>query len=158
MLSLLLASSLYATAVPVNHTFGINYDNSTYTTVIPAADTRTIWNLIWSCSTIIFSCTWVAIHPNIPDPNDSTFKVKLKIFIVAVLAPEWIVMWAIRQFLKARMVRDVYNDSVAKSSGEIQVHSRGNVVILIHHKQKNGHLPMDFTCAWVASYCIRRDI
>ena len=30
---------------------------------------RTIWNIIWSCLVTIFSCTWVAVHPNVPCPK-----------------------------------------------------------------------------------------
>ena len=30
---------------------------------------RTIWNITWGCLTTIFSCAWVAVHPNIPCPR-----------------------------------------------------------------------------------------
>ena len=30
---------------------------------------RSIWNIIWSCIVMIFSCTWVAVHPNVPCPK-----------------------------------------------------------------------------------------
>ena len=28
-----------------------------------------IWNIIWSCLVMIFSCTQVAVHPNVPCPK-----------------------------------------------------------------------------------------
>ena len=35
---------------------------------------HTIWNIVWSCLITIFSCTWVAIHPNIPCPKKREAK------------------------------------------------------------------------------------
>ena len=71
------------------------------------AHCRSIWNIIWSCLVTIFSCTWVAVHPNIPCPKKqnpviSFAEHRLPLFICALLVPEYILAWAIRQFLKAR--------------------------------------------------------
>ena len=68
---------------------------------------RTVWNIIWSCLTTIFSCTWVAIHPNIPCPRKQNPVVsfaehRLPLFVCALLVPEYILAWAIRQFWSAR--------------------------------------------------------
>ena len=79
---------------------------------------RTIWNIVWSCLATIFSCTWVAIHPNIQRPETGEAKswirrciwnplwllveYRLPLFICALLLPEYVLAWAIRQFLSAR--------------------------------------------------------
>ena len=81
---------------------------------------RTIWNIVWSCLATIFSCTWVAVHPNIPCPKTreangwierciwnpllSFAEHRLPLFVCALLVPEYILAWAIRQFLKARKI------------------------------------------------------
>ena len=81
---------------------------------------RTIWNIVWSCLVTIFSCTWVAIHPNIPCPKGrkantciqrwvwnpllSFAEHRLPLFICALLVPEYVLAWAIRQFLVARQI------------------------------------------------------
>ena len=79
---------------------------------------RTIWNIVWSCLATIFSCTWVAIHPNIPCPKTreekgwrrvwnplcSFAKYRLSLFICALLLPEYVLAWAIRQFLSAQKI------------------------------------------------------
>ena len=81
---------------------------------------RTIWNIVWSCLVTIFSCTWVAIHPNIPCPKTreansrieswiwnpllSFAEHRLPLFVCALLVPEYVLAWAIRQFLKARKI------------------------------------------------------
>ena len=81
---------------------------------------RTIWNIIWSCIVTIFSCTWVAVHPNIPCPKKregknrfqrwiwnpilSFAEHRLPLFVCALLVPEYILAWAIRQYLRARKI------------------------------------------------------
>lgn len=88
---------------------------------------RTIWNIVWSCLVTIFSCTWVAVHPNIPCPKKRQSKNcfqrwiwnplrsfashRLPLFVCALLVPEYILAWAIRQYLEARVI-------VKESKGE----------------------------------------
>ena len=57
----------------------------------------------------IFSCTWVAVHPNVPcpvkrNPIISFAGHRLPLFICALLVPEFVLAWAIRQFLRAREI------------------------------------------------------
>ena len=81
---------------------------------------RTIWNIVWSCLVTIFSCSWVAVHPNIPCPKTrkangwierciwnpllSFAEHRLPLFICALLVPEYVLAWAIRQFFRAREI------------------------------------------------------
>ena len=81
---------------------------------------RSIWNIIWSCIVTIFSCTWVAVHPNVPCPKKreeknrfqrwirnplmSFVEHRLLLFVCALLVPEYVLAWAIRQYLKAREI------------------------------------------------------
>jgi hypothetical protein len=83
-------------------------------------NSRTLLGIIWSCITTIFLCTWVAIHPNLPRPIDTTgntsfwrrrahqiscfFRDKVVMFICALLVPEYILAWAIRQFIAATRI------------------------------------------------------
>jgi hypothetical protein len=74
---------------------------------------------MWSCFSTIILCTWIAVHPNIPEPIDAQHMGFLKrrwytlknfvserilLFIVALLVPEYILAWAIRQRLAAGAV------------------------------------------------------
>ena len=71
---------------------------------IPAGD-RTVWGILWSSLTTLFACTWVACHPNIPGLDETWLQRKarrLRLFVIALLAPEVVVMCAIRQFFAAR--------------------------------------------------------
>ena len=66
---------------------------------------RTIWNIIWSCLVTIFGCTWVAVHPNIPQAEEKWFTAvlrRLQIMVMALIAPELVISWAMRQWLAAR--------------------------------------------------------
>src|ERR1700761_9851189 len=66
----------------------------------PASD-RTIWNIIWSSITTLFACTWIAWHPNIPGLDETWLQKKarrVKVFTIALLAPEVVVVCAMRQF------------------------------------------------------------
>ena len=70
---------------------------------------RTIWNIVWSCLMTIFSCTWVAIHPNVPCPKNRNPIIsfaghRLPLSICALLVPEFVLAWAIRQFLRAQEI------------------------------------------------------
>ena len=72
---------------------------------------RTTWNIVWSSLLTIFACTWLAIHPNIPAPNDSFIRVKLRRMLlmgVGLLAPELIILWAMRQQAIARHLAELY--------------------------------------------------
>jgi hypothetical protein len=83
--------------------------------------TRSLWNIIWSCLSTIFLCTWVSLHPNISStpekPGLSRFErwirkpmvelltYKLPLFLWALLVPEYILAWAIRQYIMAGKVQ-----------------------------------------------------
>lgn len=81
--------------------------NSTSPTCTDLMTCRTIENIIWNCLATIFACTWVALHPNVPSLDDSQVKVVVqltKLMVLALIAPEGIILWAMRQWLVARNI------------------------------------------------------
>ena len=78
---------------------------------------RSIWNIVWSYLVTIFSCTWIAVYPNVPCPKKraangwierclwnpliSFAEHRLPLFVCVLLVPEYVLAWAIRQFLRA---------------------------------------------------------
>ncbi|KAJ7046350.1 hypothetical protein C8F04DRAFT_884232, partial [Mycena alexandri] len=53
----------------------------------------------------IFACTWVSVHPNVPPPAQSQISLlwrRLRMMLIAVIAPELVVGFAARQFLVSR--------------------------------------------------------
>ncbi|KAJ7362381.1 hypothetical protein DFH08DRAFT_1024521, partial [Mycena albidolilacea] len=65
---------------------------------------RRLFDTVWGCATTIFTATWVLVHPNVPPPNQSWLALlwrRLKMMLVAVIAPEVMVGFAARQFVIA---------------------------------------------------------
>lgn len=80
---------------------------------------RTVWTIVWSCLLTIFACTWTAVHPNIPGPADSGWarlKRRIVVMIYAMIAPEMIATWAMRQYFGARLIMNDYNNTFATST------------------------------------------
>ncbi|KAF8641289.1 hypothetical protein AX16_010068 [Volvariella volvacea WC 439] len=69
--------------------------------------TRTILDILYSCIGVILLCTYISMHHNIPDQDDSWAKVmwsKFRTMLYALMAPEMVIMWAIRQWIMARKI------------------------------------------------------
>ncbi|KAF8998976.1 hypothetical protein BDQ17DRAFT_1247126 [Cyathus striatus] len=68
---------------------------------------RTVLDIVWSCLSTLFLCTWASIHPNAPDPAEEDWKAiwrRFKIMYASLMAPELALTWAVRQFLGARKI------------------------------------------------------
>ncbi|KAF8645313.1 hypothetical protein AX16_007910 [Volvariella volvacea WC 439] len=71
--------------------------------------TRTIFDILNSCIGVILLCTYISMHHNIPDQNDSRARVawlKLRTTLYALIAPEVVIMWAIRQRIMAGRIAE----------------------------------------------------
>jgi hypothetical protein len=92
--------------------------STTLAACICPADQRTIWNILWSCLATLFACSWVSVHPNIPAPNQSSWRIflrRLELMFWAVIGPEIIITWAYRQWSGARHLEKVYKGELSKS-------------------------------------------
>ncbi|KAG2357301.1 hypothetical protein BDR07DRAFT_1420831 [Suillus spraguei] len=77
------------------------------TTTTTSDSFKTLWSIVSSSVLTLFACVYSAIHANIPSPKDSPNNIilrRLGIMIMALIAPELIVTWAMRQWLSARQV------------------------------------------------------
>jgi hypothetical protein len=69
------------------------------------SNSRSLFNIVWGCLTTLFACTWISVHPNVPPPLESRLVRlgrRLKMMLIAIVAPEIMVGFAARQFLAAR--------------------------------------------------------
>lgn len=93
---------------------------------------RATLEVIWSCLATTISCTWVAIHPNIPffdHPNRgrglrlTTNRVLCRLFLMlqALLFPEVIVTWAYRQYLASGEMSRGFDDALASSNSSSEL-------------------------------------
>ncbi|KAF7344228.1 hypothetical protein MVEN_01713700 [Mycena venus] len=77
---------------------------------------RTLFDIVWGCFATIFACTWVSIHSNVPPPNQSPSAPlwrKLRMMLIAIIAPELMVGFAARQFFVSRWYARKYDISKA---------------------------------------------
>lgn len=80
---------------------------------------RGVNDLIISCFAVIFACTWTAIHPNIPAVTDcwwTRFKRQMTTMGCALIAPELVTIWALRQHTAAREIVTEYNREILKGN------------------------------------------
>ena len=91
---------------PLSHDL---YARSNFTTPmlgwVSQPDTRGTLDIVWSCASTIFVCAWVMLHLNVPAQKDSQivrFTRKVKWFIVTLVQPEMILMFAFGQWSSAR--------------------------------------------------------
>lgn len=82
---------------------------------------RSLVSIVTSCLATIFASVWVAVHPNISGPKQSWIARKfesLKVVVVTLLVPEWVLAWAIRQFLQALHYAKMLEDARVEAAEE----------------------------------------
>ncbi|KAF5318120.1 hypothetical protein D9619_012245 [Psilocybe cf. subviscida] len=99
-------------------------DNVTFESIMPnvsaalatSPNDRSVTDIIWSCLATVFACTWVSVHPNIPHPDATDWQIRRHralLMLCGLVAPELIVLWALRQWMSARyIVRQMKEGSV----------------------------------------------
>ncbi|PPQ95758.1 hypothetical protein CVT26_015845 [Gymnopilus dilepis] len=127
LLSLLLLSPRIA-AFPVNTTIA-ELQQSRVDLVAEAAanhlQSRSIWDILWSCLATIFVCSWVSVHPNIPPVEEGFWKVflrRLELMMWSIVAPTMMILWAARQWIAAKTLTKMYQDRFP-NSGWTKTHS-----------------------------------
>ncbi|KAJ7032379.1 hypothetical protein C8F04DRAFT_918446, partial [Mycena alexandri] len=68
---------------------------------------RTLFDIVWGCLITTFTCTWLALHQNVPDPKLGSFSLllrKLRMMLVMIIAPEFIMQFAARQLVSALLI------------------------------------------------------
>ncbi|KAI0973801.1 hypothetical protein F4678DRAFT_425898 [Xylaria arbuscula] len=66
---------------------------------------RGSYDILWTCIVTIFICTYTLLCLNVPAPNDSFFRIvrrRIKWMIIAILAPEIVLTFAVGQWSRAR--------------------------------------------------------
>ncbi|KAF8637194.1 hypothetical protein AX16_010853 [Volvariella volvacea WC 439] len=117
---------------------------------------RTIFDILYSCIGVILLCTYISMHHNIPDQGDSWAKVtwmKIRTTIYALLAPEMVILWAIRQRIMAEKIAESNKHRgwtrthgfFVQMGGLVQLQSDSTYKVLCHEKHIKGtkipHIP-----------------
>lgn len=123
MIGLLMFSSLTSGA-PFTSTYTLQPGHDIQARDSPdSANSRTTQGIVWSCIVTIFACTWVTIHPNLPDPRYSKwsqFKQRTAMMMLTIFAPEFILIWALRQRMGARSIMKEYNKTILEGKFQAQ--------------------------------------
>ncbi|KAK7024604.1 hypothetical protein VNI00_016165 [Paramarasmius palmivorus] len=114
---------LYAVARPIASGLSASTNSTSFDPItgecININGCRTTTGILWSCLSVIFICTWVAIHPNIPTVQDKQGKPwhpaallyqKVELMVVALLAPEFMILWAMRQRKQAKKIQERFKE------------------------------------------------
>ena len=73
---------------------------------------RTLFNIVLGCASTIVISTWRSVHPNIPPQQSYLRRIfrKLDLLICTIIAPEILPLWALKQWIAATRVADIYNN------------------------------------------------
>ena len=117
------ASGFYTHATPLTTLLAESSINLNTTVLdLPAcicpADQRSLLDILWACLATLFACAWVSVHPNIPGPNESSWRIylrRLELMFWTVIGPEFIISWAFRQWLGARELEKRYKGDLSNA-------------------------------------------
>lgn len=102
---------------------------------------RTKSGIIWSCLVTIFSCTWIAVHPNIPSPEMTqctNLLYRVRLMGIALIMPEVVIIWAMRQWVAAYKLGYKHRDCVFIFL-RIEACCEANGVLSLAHKWTQAH-------------------
>ena len=75
-------------------------------------NSRSAWDILWSCLSTIFACTWTLLHMDVPPRNMSIARCtvsKIREWVLAILAPEVTFLRATGQLADAKTLQKVCN-------------------------------------------------
>ncbi|EAU83650.2 hypothetical protein CC1G_05554 [Coprinopsis cinerea okayama7 len=76
---------------------------------------RSRMDILWSCLSVIFACTWLSVHPNVCEAPSTWFRrtiLRGKLMLIAIESPEVILLLSIRQWLGARRITRLFQQHV----------------------------------------------
>jgi hypothetical protein len=83
--------------------------------VDPCRHVRSMWSIVWACGLTLFACVWTAIHPNMPAPREhwaSKSWRKMKLVVLGLIAPEYIMLLALNQRFNAKNVQKLAQSTI----------------------------------------------
>lgn len=85
----------------------------------PGCNNRTVLDILWSCLATTFACTWVSVHPNVPYKGEGRWVLlrrRLYLMCFSIFAPEFMIMWAFKQWRGAVMIKEAVNEVIRDAS------------------------------------------
>lgn len=88
---------------PYDDLFGVNH--------------RSTWEIVRDCLLTIFACTWISVHPNVRGYRSTFWGITIqraKLFFWALMVPELVLGWAIRQHFGAKAIETLLLGEIGK--------------------------------------------
>lgn len=79
---------------------------------------RSLISILWSCFSTLILATWVSVHPNLPPPRTTFFRmavIRFGLMMATVLAPEVTLSWAYMQRVEAG---NIYSNPKLRGQGD----------------------------------------
>ncbi|TFK28954.1 hypothetical protein FA15DRAFT_664596 [Coprinopsis marcescibilis] len=73
----------------------------------------TLSQTLWGCLFTVVSVAWITIRPNVPSPREGRWKRlrrRLKLLFLALLVPEMMLYWAVRQWVGANKLKERFKE------------------------------------------------
>lgn len=116
----------YAIALPTSPSTSANIASAVSTTASYATapdslafDTnyRSTVEIVWSCLTVVFASSWLCVHPNVTGYKTTMWqrlRERLKLFALAVFAPELLAVFAFYQWRGCRKLYQSFKEKADK--------------------------------------------
>lgn len=78
---------------------------------------RSVLSIVWSCLATTLACTWISV--NVPSRGECFWTIlgsRIYIILFSIVAPEYMVMWAFKQWRGAVMIRETVNRAIEGSN------------------------------------------
>ncbi|KAF9550738.1 hypothetical protein CPC08DRAFT_674775 [Agrocybe pediades] len=110
--------------------------------------------IVWACVATILAASWVSVHPNIPDAKESKIKKTLRrieLMIWAILTPELIILWAMRQWYGARRMEREFPGIQPESTTRKLLHTLKELGYQLRHFRQIKPLKQE-TLRWTRTH------
>ncbi|KAH6907719.1 hypothetical protein BKA70DRAFT_1428090 [Coprinopsis sp. MPI-PUGE-AT-0042] len=90
---------------------------------------RSIRDILWACLSVVFACTWTAVHPNVYGYGSTQWqrtKRRILLFLLALFMPEVTLTWSVRQWIGARDITRRMKEEMERTKGEQKERARGD--------------------------------
>ncbi|CAG8904889.1 unnamed protein product [Penicillium egyptiacum] len=89
-----------------------------------ADNTRSTWDILWTCLSTILACTWTVLHMDVGPRNQSDWRFmvdRARLWLYNILIPERIAGADVAEFFAARGLRATCNKTQAAKDSEISM-------------------------------------
>ena len=110
--------------------------------------------LLVSCATTIFLCTYSAVHPNVPGPEETGWvllRKRITRVLGCITAPEYFVYGAIENYAYAQCLRKDVRIPQRRREGWLMIFDR--ILFRFPIQKINGAGSITFSQSWVVMLC-----